>query len=123
MIYVGFVISVAEAQRLLCLNDTFAISYYDTAPIHKYLKAQSSKLVFRYIDKGACLFAIPATHLNEECERYSSIDQTIINILTAKKAFLEELKQLHVSIKTVNLTWIEKEEWLVENPEPYVISL
>lgn len=123
MIYIGYVVSVAEAQRLLGLNDTFAVSYYDTEPIQKYLKAKGNKLVFRYIDKAACLFGISCSSVNGDIERYNTIEQTIISILLAKQLFYDEIKKLGVDTSVVNLTWVEKEPWLVQNPEPYVITL
>ncbi len=115
--YVGFVIPIEEALRLLSLPDDFVETFYNTEPIQKYLQQKQSKLVFHYMDKGACLFGIKV-HLRDE----PSVDDTILAMITAKKVFLYEVKQLGLDITKVNINRIEEDSWLVENPEPYVIE-
>jgi hypothetical protein len=118
MIYVGFVISMEEALRLLKLEDSFVKTYYDTKPIQDLLADFGSHLVFEYMDKGACLFAMKV-----QLKQEPSIEETIFQLIAAKKQFLTEITALKIQIDKVNLTRIEEESWLVENPEPYVISL
>ena len=116
--YIGFVIPIEEALRLLSLPDDFVKTFYNTEPIQKYLQEKQSKLIFQYIDKGACLFGIKV-HLRDE----SSVDDTILAMITAKKVFLWEVKQLGLDTSKVYMNRIEEDSWLVENPEPYVITL
>ena len=118
MIYVGFVVPLEEALRLLKLSETIVSSSYDIQPIQNYLKDKKSKIEFQYIDKGACLFGVKV-QLREE----SSVEDTIMAMITAKKLFLWEVKTLDLDIRKVNINRIEEESWLVENPEPYVITL
>jgi hypothetical protein len=115
--YVGFVIPVEEALRLLNLPDTFASSFYDTEPIQRYLIEKQSKILFQYIDKGACLFGVK---VNLRLE--SSVEDTVIAMITAKKVFLWEVKTLGLDIRKVYINRVEEDSWLVENPEPYVIE-
>jgi hypothetical protein len=124
MLYVGFVITVLEALRLLGLPEDFVSSDYDTEPLQEYLKQKKTRLVFQYIDKGACLFGVPVDTENGYTKfPYTTIEDTVQSITLAKIAFLRYIKQLNMDISEVNLTWIEEEEILVENPEPYVMSL
>ena len=116
--YIGFVIPIEEALRLLNLEDDFVKTFYDTKPIDKYLKEKGSKLIFEYMDKGACLFAIRVALKPEP-----TIEETLLQLIQAKREFLAEIKQLKIDISKVNLTRVEEESWLVENPEPYVITL
>ena len=118
MIYVGFVIPLEEALRLLKLPENTVSSSYDTKPIQNYLKEKQSKLEFQYIDKGACLLGVKLL-LRQE----SSVDDTIMAMITAKKFFHWEVKTLGLDISKVNINRIEEESWPVENPEPYVITL
>lgn len=115
--YVGFVIPAEEALRLLNLPETFVATFYDTEPIQKYLKEKGSKITFQYIDKGACVFGVNV-HMRQE----SSLEDTIMAMITAKKIFLWEVKTLGLDIRKVNINRIEEASWLVENPEPYVIE-
>jgi hypothetical protein len=119
MIYVGFVITIDEAIRLLKLDRSIKQNFYETRPIQRILEDKGSCLHFEYIDKGACILGVPI----RMDEPYSPVSDTIIQILLAKKVFLEEMKKQEADMSSVYLTWIEEEERLVENPEPYVISL
>jgi hypothetical protein len=124
MLYVGFVITILEAIRLLKLDESLVKSFYDTKPIQEYLNQKQTRLVFEYIDKGACLFGVPVDTENGYTKfPYTTIEDTVQSILIAKIAFLRYIKHLDMDTNEVNLTWIEEEEILVENPEPYVISL
>lgn len=116
--YVGFVIPIEEALRLLKLEDDFVKTFYDTAPIQNLLTDFGSKLLFQYIDKGACLFGIKVALKTEP-----TIEETLLQLIQAKRQFLAEIKQLKIDISKVHLTRVEEESWLVENPEPYVITL
>jgi hypothetical protein len=116
MIYIGFVIPIEEALRLLKLPDDYVKSFYDTGPIQTYLKANDCSIVFHYIDKGACLFGVEVK-IREE----SSVEDTIIAMIIAKKLFLHEMKNAGIDSSKVNLTRVEEDSWTVENPEPYVI--
>jgi hypothetical protein len=124
MLYVGFVISLQEALRLLTLPETTVSSFYDTTPIQKYLNQKKSEIVCSYIDKGACLFAV-ALDLEDTKTNfpYSNIEDTFFQILLAKHAFKHELRHLDIDTSYVNITWIESEETRVERPDPYVISI
>jgi hypothetical protein len=124
MLYVGYVVSVEEALRLLKLDESLVTSFYDTKPIQKYLNEKKSELVFRYIDKGACLFGV-ALELEDPKTNfpYSNIEDTLFQILLAKHAFQQGTEQLGIDTSFVNLTWVESDEKKVENPRPYVISL
>ena len=114
--YIGFVIPVEEALRLLKLPEDFAKTFYDTDSIQRYLKDAKSHITFQYIDKGACLFGIKV-RLTEE----PTLEETIVAMIEAKKDFLCEVKKLRIDISKVNINRIEEESWLVENPEPYMI--
>lgn len=116
--YIGFVIPLEEALRLLKLPDDFVNSFYDTEPIQKYLEERGSNLVFQYIDKGACLFALKVKLLPEP-----SVEDTILAMITMKKQFGYEVRALKIDTRIVNINRVEEEAWAVENPEPYVISL
>lgn len=118
MIYIGFIIPVKEALRLLKLPDNFAKTFYDTEPIQKYLEERDSKILFSYIDKGACLFGYPV-RLRQE----SSVEDTILALITAKKQFGYEARALSIDMSVVNINRVEEDSWPVENPEPYVITL
>jgi hypothetical protein len=124
MIYIGFVITVNEALRLLKLPDTMVRSFYNTEPIQKYLNEQKSELVFQYIDKGACLFGIEVS-INDEKTGfpYAKTDDVFFQILSTKYAFQHEMERLGVDTSKVHITWIEEEEKLMENPQPYVIVI
>lgn len=124
MIYVGFVIEVGEAIRLLGLDESIVSCFYDTEPIQKYLKDEGSDLKFFYIDKGACLFGL-RVHTSDRVLQlpYSTVDNTIVAILKRKDEFLKEIRKLKIDISQVNITWSEEESRLVENPQPYVISV
>lgn len=117
MLYIGFVIPIEESLRLLQLPDDYVKTFYNTEPVQKYLKERGSKIVFHYIDKGACLFAVEV-----KMRRESSVEDTILAMITAKKVFLWEVKQLGLDISKVNINRVEEDSWLVENPEPYVIQ-
>ena len=124
MMYVGFVISVAEAHRLFKLDASLAESFYDTKAVCKYLREKNSELCFRYIDKGACLFAIEVNITDEKTDfPYANIEDTFFQILMTKYAFVRELERLQIDTSIVHLTWIEEEEKAVEKPQPYVITL
>lgn len=124
MLYIGFVITVKEALRLLKLPEEYVLSYYNTQPIQDYLKQKNTRLIFEYIDKTACLFGIPVDTENGYTKfPYTTIEDTVQSITLAKIAFLRYVKHLGIDTSEVNLSWIEEEEILVENPEPYVISL
>lgn len=114
--YIGFVIPVEEALRLLKLPDTYVKSFYDTGPIQKYLEERGSNLVFSYIDKGACLFGLHVKLLPE-----TSVENTILAMINTKKMFTYEVKALKIDISKVNINRVEEDCWTVENPEPYVI--
>lgn len=116
MMYIGFVIPIEEALRLLNLKDDFVKSFYDTAPIQAYLEERGSYLVFQYIDKGACVFGFPVK-LRQE----SSVEDTILAMITAKKQFGYEVRALKINISKVYINRVEEDSWLVENPEPYLI--
>ena len=118
MMYIGFVIPLEEALRLLKLPEDFVKTFYDTEPIQRYLEERGSKLVFRYIDKGACLFA-HEVKLRQE----PSVEDTIYTMITIKRMFYYEIKALKIDISVVNINRIEVEAWPVENSEPYVITL
>lgn len=118
MMYIGFVIPIEESLRLLKLPDDFVKSSYDTEPIQRYLEERGSKLIFRYIDKGACLFA-HEVKLRQE----PSVEDTILAMINVKKLFSYEVKALKIDTRLVNINRIEEEAWPVENPEPYVITL
>jgi hypothetical protein len=117
MLYVGFTIPAEEAFRLLKLPEYTVTSFYDTQPIQKYLKEKGSKITFQYIDKGACVFGVNV-HMRQE----SSVEDTIMAMITAKKVFLWEVKTLGLDISKVNINRIDEDSWLVENPEPFVIE-
>lgn len=123
MLYIGFPVSVVEALRLLKLNESLVNSYYDTDPIQLYLKQEGTHLVFRYIDKGSCLFGLPVSTFSSMDDAYSSVEDTIFNILGAKRMFLDECKNLNIDWNHVEVTWIEEEGKILENPQPFVISL
>jgi hypothetical protein len=116
MIYIGFVIPVEEALRLLKLPDNFTKTFYDTGPIQTYLEERGSKLRFKYIDKGACLFGLPVRLLPE-----ASVEDTILAMIHAKRNFQYEIKAIKIDISKVNINRVEEDSWTVENPEPYVI--
>jgi len=118
MIYVGFVIPIEEALRLLGLPDDFVKSFYDTEPISHYLKKKGCSLIFEYIDKGACLFGAPV-----KWEEEAPVEATILQILLAKREFLSEVNKLTIDISMVNINRIEEDSRPIENPQPYVISL
>lgn len=118
MLYVGYAIQIQEALRLLRLNDSYATSFYDTQGISAYLMQKRSRIVFNYIDKGACLFGVRC-----QLESCSTVTDTLKAILEAKIRFEDEVKKLGVDTSVVNLTWIEEDETPTENPEPRVISL
>ncbi len=123
MLYVGYVISLEEALRLLKLDESIVTSFYHTEPIQRYLEQRNTRLVFEYIDKGACLFGVPVDTENGYTKfPYTTIEDTFQSITIAKIAFLRYIKDLNIDTSEVNLTWIEEEDILVENPEPYVIS-
>lgn len=118
MMYIGFVIPVEEALRLLKLPDDFVQTFYNTEPIQNYLEERGSKLVFQYIDKGACLFGLEVKLRHE-----SSVEDTIYAMINTKKMFGYEIKALKIDTNVVNINRIEEEAWPVENPEPYIITL
>jgi hypothetical protein len=120
MMYIGFRISVAEALRIFDLGDPYARSFYDTGLIQKWLEEEKgSKLFFDYIDKGACLLGIPV-RIGVD---YPTIEYTFCRMVEAKNSFLYEMKNMGIDISKVNLTDIDSDEVLVENPEPYVITM
>ncbi len=123
MIYVGYVIRVDEAVRLLKFDFTLVKSFYDTAAIESYLKEQKSKLTFLYIDKGAGLLGISLDDYRGASSPYSTVKDTVFLLEGAQKLFLAEVKRLGIDTSLVNLTWIEEEEHPVKDPEPYVISI
>lgn len=99
-------------------------SYKNTKPIQEYLKQRNTRLVFEHIEKEAFLFGLPVDTENANTKfPYTTIEDTVQSITIAKILFLRYMKHLNIDISEVNLTWIEEEEVLVENPEPYVISL
>lgn len=118
MMYIGFVIPVEEALRLLHLPQNTADSFFDTQPVCKHLEEKGSNLVFQYIDKGACLFG-HKVKLRQE----PSLEDTILAMINAKKMFYYEIKALKIDISKVYINRVEEESWLVENPEPYIITL
>lgn len=117
MLYIGFVIPIEEALRLLKLPEDFVKSFYDTDAIQTYLEERGSNLTFQYMDKGACLFG-HRVKLRQE----SSVEDTVMVMITAKKMFYYEIKALKLDISKVYINRIEEDSWLVENPEPYVIE-
>lgn len=117
MLYIGFVIPIEEALRLLKLPDDFVKSFYDTEPIQNYLEERGSKIVFRYIDKGACLFAHEI-----KLRKEPSVEDTILAMIHTKKLFHYEIKALKIDLSVVNINRVEEESWPMENPEPYVIE-
>jgi hypothetical protein len=116
MMYVGFVIPIEESLRLLKLPDDFVKTFYSTEPVQAYLKDKGSKIIFQYIDKGACLFGIPVELRDEP-----SVEDTILAMIHSKRIFLWEIKTLRIDVSKVNINRIEEDTWTVENPEPYVI--
>lgn len=116
--YIGFVITVEEALRLLKLPEDYVKSSYDTAPIQNYLEERGSSIVFQYIVKGACLFA-----LQVKLRQEPSVEDTILAMINTKKMFGYEIKALKIDTKVVNINRVEEEAWPVENPEPYIITL
>ncbi len=121
MIYIGYVITVKEALRLLGLNESIVSSFYDTEPIQKVLEEKGSQLDFKYIDKGACVFGIPVC--TNYGEKYATLDDCIFDLILVKRTFHLEILKLKLDISEVNLTWIESEEQLVKNPEGYLIDV
>ena len=91
---------MSEALRLLRLSQRVVSSFYDTEPVAKYLKQKESNLVFQYIDKGVCLIGLPV--FTEE-EPYLMVEESIIQILEVKKEFVQELKNLTIDTRVVNL--------------------
>lgn len=116
MLYVGFVIPMEEALRLLKLEENFVKTFYDTKPIQELLLDLGANLVFQYIDKGACLFAYPV-----KLRKEASVEDTILALINAKKSFGYEVRALKLDISNVYINRVDEEAWLVENPEPYVI--
>ena len=124
MLYVGYVVSVEEALRLLELPETTVSCFYNTEPIKNYLKGKNSSLRFHYIDKGACLFGVPVEMEEKDgCFPYGTLEDTFSAILKSKTIFQREVETLKIDIGYVNITWVESEEIRVEHPQPYVITL
>ncbi len=124
MLYVGFVISVGEALRLLKLPENTVSSFYDTKPIQDYLREKDSYLTFHYIDKGACLLGVPVeVEEKNTCFPYANLEDTFYAIIRSKYIFQREVTNLKMDMSYVNITWIEEEEKKVEHPQPYVITL
>ena len=121
MMYVGFVITVKEAVRLLKLDEFTVTSDYDTLPIQNYLKEKGSQLEFTYIDKGACAFGLHVC--NSYGEKYTTLDECIEGLQETKRKFHEEIEKMKIDTREVNLTWIESEERLVKSPQGYLIDV
>ncbi len=116
MLYVGFPISVKEALRLLKLEENIVTSYYDTEPIRKYLQSKKSRLTFFYIDKGVCLLGIPLS------DSVLPFEDAFGEILVARSHFILEARALDLDLSHVEITQIEKESVIWENPDPFLIS-
>ena len=121
MIYIGFVITVEEALRLLGLDKSMVTSSYDTKPIQDYLREKGSQVTFSYIDKGACAFGLPVT--NNYSETYQTLDDCILGLQSKQREFREEIEKLKVDTSEVNLVWSESKEKPVKNPEGYLIDI
>ncbi len=117
MLYLGFPVSVKEALRLLKLDDRIVTSYYDTEPIQKYLHSKNSKLTFFYSDKSSCLLGIPLS------DSVLPFETAFGEILVARSNFLLEARALDLDLSHVEITQIEKESVVWENPDPFLISV
>ena len=116
MLYIGFPIEIAEALRILKLDESLVKSFYDTGPIHAYLKSKGSKLCFEYMDKGTCAFGLPLG------EYQLTVDDSIVRMLQMKKVFWAEVEKLELDLSFIAITWIEQET--VEEgkfPQPYLL--
>jgi hypothetical protein len=113
--YIGYIISVHEAKRLL--GDSVEVSsYYDTRPIDAFL-SQHSTLRFEYIDKGSCVLGIPL-EIGNVC-----VDDALIQIVQKKNEFKDQIKKLNIDTSTVILQPMEEAEVVVHNPEPLLIQV
>ena len=117
MLYVGFPVSVKEALRLLKLDENIVTSYYDTEPIQKYLQTKKSKLTFFYGDKGSCVLGIPLS------DSILPFETAFGEILVARSNFILEARALDLDFSHVEITQIEKESVVWENPDPFLISV
>jgi len=117
MLYIGFYLEIQEAIRILNLDKDSCKNYYDTWPIHNFLKGQNSPLQFLYMDKGTCMFGVPVStgYIYE-------IEELLVSLVTAKKVFWKAVKDLGLDLSTVTVTGIEEESEILSNPEPFVIN-
>lgn len=117
MLYIGFYLEIPEAIRILGLEEDSCKNFYDTWPIHTYLKEKNSPLQFLYMDKGTCMFGVPVSdgYIYE-------VEELLQSLLTAKKAFWKAVKDLGLDLSTVTVTGIEEESVTLENPQPFVIN-
>ena len=121
MIYIGFVVTVPEAIRLLKLDESIVTSFYDTQPIQRFLRDKESPLQFQYIDKGACAFGLPLC--NNYAEQYRSLDDCLADMKNKQREFHQEIENLKVDTSVVNLTWIECGERPMKDPQGYLIDI
>lgn len=117
MLYIGFYLEIQEAIRILNLDENCCKNFYDTWPIHTYLKEKNSPLEFLYMDKGTCMFGVPVSdgYIYE-------IEELLQSLLTAKKIFWKAVRDLGLDLSTVTVTGIEEEPEVLSNPQPFVIN-
>ena len=117
MLYIGFYLEIQEAIRILNLDENRCKNFYDTWPIHTYLKEKNSPLEFLYMDKGTCMFGVPVSdgYIYE-------IEELLQSLLTAKKIFWKAVRDLGLDLSTVTVTGIEEEPEVLSNPQPFVIN-
>jgi len=119
MPYIGLTLYIEEAVRLLNLDPTIIMSYYQTEPVQKYLREQGSKLVFEYVDKGVCVLGIPFPYTKYHPQMIE-IDKGIQTILELKAEFQVEVKKLELDLSEVIIAQMESDSIKMKNPEPFL---
>lgn len=123
MPYVGLTLEIAEALRLLKLEESFVNSFYNTEPIDEYLKDWGSCLRFVYVDKGVCILGIPLEGEKDYWPPMLGIQASLRQILELAEKFRQEIKRLKIDLSEVSIAQMEAESIQMMYPDPQLILI
>ena len=127
MVYVGYPVNILEALRLfnLTFNETLISHYHFSVQCRDFINREIKKygIEFHCLDKNLFVIGFNLDQKFGCCdENHISIDESIIILLEYKLKIKEALQKANVDLSSIEITHMEGEDIIMNNPEPFLIN-
>ena len=123
-VYFGIPVEKEEAHRIFGISVPTEENVYKAPFLNNYLSSFELKLY--YTDKGQFIIGFILENLNpgggEDGKSFVSFEKFIAQLCEVNQKFKEAMKLAKADLSAVNIYPMESETYIVNHPEPVIIS-